>query len=184
MWLQWYIVIFFWPKTARKAPAVQALLNQEGKKTTNEYICPAEGPEKKPLSNYLYKWRKLRNEDLLSSLILWAWRLASLRNPIFQLRKEGVPRLKMKSFLCFQINQAPMMNVSMKKLLLWCSFVYSIIGWKSRSNLHIIPRCLQYSRLKGHKKKRWKVVSSQDTVHKTQLLLFPAACAFSFLECS
>jgi hypothetical protein len=38
--------------------------------------------------------------------------IVSVRKPIFQL---------------IQINQAPMMNVSMKKLLLWCSFACSAL---------------------------------------------------------
>jgi hypothetical protein len=87
-----------WLKKARETPALQDFINNN-KRISYKYTGPEDQKQKRMSENYLYIWRRLKKWDFFFSLILLACRLASLIKPSFQLRKDGLPLLNMKSFI-------------------------------------------------------------------------------------
>jgi hypothetical protein len=126
---------------------VQKLLLNKKDRNIYRDINRVLDPQQKKIKeqSYLYRLIRLENCSFLSSLNLLAWSLASSRNPSFHERKEGLPLLKMKSLLCFQICQAPKMKIPMKNLLLKSCLASSIIRWNCWPNLQLMFKCFQHS---------------------------------------
>jgi hypothetical protein len=88
------------------------------KKNSTVHLGPKEAKKNKlyPTINYTAA-QGLGRLSFFFSFILAACRWASLMKSTFQPWREGLALLKMKSFLYFHINHAPMIKISMKNLL-------------------------------------------------------------------
>ena len=84
-----------------------------------------------------------RKVALLESQSLWACNLASSTKFCFQETREGRPRSNIELFLCFHIYQAPMMKISMKKVLENCCLAWVIIRKKSAPRFQCMSSCCQ-----------------------------------------
>ena len=110
--------IFFSRKYSRGGPHCRDYIKQKQRlyKEASEERQKKHQKTNPRQKNYTKASIHNRYSGRFCSLNLCAWRLASSKKELFQESKDGRPLSKMKLFLCFQICQAAMMNISIKTI--------------------------------------------------------------------